>query len=195
MRIRLEKRGIRALGVSEVFREGSGRKSTLAGVIIRSDLIVDGIIYGAATLEGDDATDAIIDMFRRLNRNDINVIILGGAVISLYNIIDVDKVSAETQVPVISVTFEESEGLESAIKHHFPNNWARKIETYRKLGGREPVDLKTGYRVYVRAAGTSTQEAKKALDKFTLQGALPEPIRIAHLAAKAKFEADQQHLD
>ena len=52
---------------------------------MRSDLIIDGFVFGSATLEGDDATDSILDMYRRLNRNDINVIIICGAVISLYN--------------------------------------------------------------------------------------------------------------
>ena len=60
MRIKLEKRGIRALGISESFKKETGRKSILGGVVMRSDLIIDGILFGAATLEGDDATDAIL---------------------------------------------------------------------------------------------------------------------------------------
>ena len=190
--MRLEKRGIRALGVSESFKKDLGRKSVLAGVVIRGDMVVDGFVFGAATLEGDDATDAVLDMFRRLNRNDVNVIILSGAVISLYNIIDVDKVGEETKTPVICVTFEESEGLEPTIKRHFPQDWTRKVEAYRKLGGRETVKLKTGYPIYVRTYGLDSNQAKKTLDKFTLQGAIPEPIRLARIMAKAKLEADMK---
>ncbi len=192
VRVRLEKRGIRALGVSESFKKDLGRKSVLAGVVIRGDMVVDGFVFGAATLEGDDATDAVLDMFRRLNRNDVNVIILSGAVISLYNIIDVDKVGEETKTPVICVTFEESEGLEPTIKRHFPQDWTRKVEAYRKLGGRETVKLKTGYPIYVRTYGLDSNQAKKTLDKFTLQGAIPEPIRLARIMAKAKLEADMK---
>ncbi len=188
----MEKRGIRALGVSESFKKDLGRKSVLAGVVIRGDMVVDGFVFGAATLEGDDATDAVLDMFRRLNRNDVNVIILSGAVISLYNIIDVDKVGEETKTPVICVTFEESEGLEPTIKRHFPQDWTRKVEAYRKLGGRETVKLKTGYPIYVRTYGLDSNQAKKTLDKFTLQGAIPEPIRLARIMAKAKLEADMK---
>ncbi|MFQ6134320.1 MAG: DUF99 family protein [Nitrososphaerales archaeon] len=190
MRVRLEKRGIRALGISESFKKDLGQKSVLGGVVIRSDMVVDGFVFGAATLEGDDATDAILDMFRRLNRNDVNVIILSGAVISLYNIINIDKVGEETKTPVICVTFEESEGLEPSIKRHFPKRWMKKVEAYRKLGGRETVELKTGYQIYVRTYGLDTAQAKKTLDKFTLQGAIPEPVRLARLMAKAKLEAD-----
>ncbi len=190
VRVRLEKKGIRALGISESFKEDGCRKSVLGGVVIRSDMVVDGLIFGAATLEGDDATDAILDMFLKLNRNDLNVIILSGAVISLYNIIDIDRVGEETKTPVICVTFEESEGLEPAIKRHFPKSWRKKVEAYRKLGGRETVKLKTGYQIYVRTHGLDTTQAKRTLDKFTLQGAIPEPVRLARLIAKAKLEAD-----
>jgi endonuclease V-like protein UPF0215 family len=191
--IRLEKRGIRALGVSESFREDGGGSSILAGVVVRSDLIVDGFIFGVATLEGDDATDTIVDMFLRLNRNDINLIMLGGAIISLYNIIDIDRVAQETDTPVICVTFEESDGLESAIRHHFPDAWKAKTEAYRRLGGRVTVELKTGYRVYIRPAGVDVGDAARAIDKFTHQGAVPEPIRLARLLARAEREASALH--
>jgi|TARA_B100001971_G_C18246276_1_gene574474 hypothetical protein len=189
VRIKLEKRGIRALGISESFKKETGRKSILGGVVMRSDLIIDGILFGAATLEGDDATDAILNMFRRLNRNDINVIIISGAVISLYNIIDIDEVGQETGIPIICITFEESDGLEQSIKNHFPEKWEKKIEEYKKLGERERIHLKTGYKIFVRTHGLDIDGAKRVIDKFTLQGAVPEPVRLARLLTKAKLEA------
>ena len=194
MQVRLEKKGIRALGIAESFRKDAGRRSILGGVVMRSDLVVDGFVFGYATLEGDDATDAVLDMFRRLNRNDVNVIMLCGAVISLYNIIDVDKVGEETETPVICITFEESEGLEPHIKRRFPQSWKAKTEAYRRLGGREATELKTGYKIYVRTHGLDQLQAKRTLDKFTLQGAIPEPVRLARLLAKAKLDADLMSL-
>src|SRR2546430_16083129 len=55
MRLHLNKPGIRALGVAESFKEGD-LKSRLAGVVMRSGLVIDGFVLGAATLGGDDAT-------------------------------------------------------------------------------------------------------------------------------------------
>ncbi|MEM2955934.1 MAG: DUF99 family protein, partial [Nitrososphaerales archaeon] len=89
MRIHVEKKGVRALGIAESFRKSQNKRSVLAGVVMRSDLIIDGFIFGSAEIGGDDATDEIVGMFQRLNRNDINVIMLGGSVISMYNIIDI----------------------------------------------------------------------------------------------------------
>ena len=112
MKIHLEKKAIRALGIAECFRRSVTRKYVLAGIVMRSDLVIDGCTYGHATIEGDDATENILTMYRFLKRNDINVAIIAGSVIASYNIIDSDKIYKETNVPVLNITFEESEGLE-----------------------------------------------------------------------------------
>ena len=187
LRIHLEKKGIRALGIAESFRVGQSNRSVLAGVVMRSDLVIDGFVFGSSTLEGNDATDAVVKMYKTLKRNDINVVILGGAVLSLYNIINLDEVGSETNLPVICVTFEESEGLEETIKNHFPDRWRSKLKTYSKLGERNRVNLKTGYHVFIRNHGIYSEIATKVLDKFTVQGAIPEPIRVARLMARARI--------
>jgi endonuclease V-like protein UPF0215 family len=170
--------------------EVHSKRSVLAGVVMRSDMIIDGFVFGSAEIEGDDATEEIVGMFQRLNRNDINMIMLGGSVISMYNIIDTDSLGSRTDTPVISVTFEESEGLEHHIKHHFPDSWEKKLSAYNKLGAREAVKLHTNYMVYVRPYGISLEISKRILDKFTIQGAIPEPIRLARLLARAKIASD-----
>ncbi|MCP8323315.1 MAG: DUF99 family protein [Candidatus Methylarchaceae archaeon HK02M2] len=198
MHVRVEKKGIRALGIAESFKKDQSKRSVLAGVVIRSDMIIDGFVFGSAELGGDDATDEIVNMFKRLNRNDINVIILSGSVISMYNIIDIDSVGLKTNTPVISVTFEESEGLEPHIKHHFPDSWEKKLSAYEQLGSREIVKLHTNYKIFVRPHGISLEICKRILDKFTIQGAIPEPIRLARLLARAKifsniFQKNEQY--
>jgi endonuclease V-like protein UPF0215 family len=152
-------------------------------------MVIDGFIFGSATLEGDDSTDAILKMFRNLKRNDINIIMISGAIISLYNIIDIDKIGRDTDTPVICITFNKSKGITSAIKHHFPSNWGDKVRAYSNLGKRERIELSTGYKVFIRTHGIDTLNAKKVLNKFTIQGAIPEPIRLARLIAKAKLDS------
>jgi len=182
-----EKKGIRVLGVAESFKK-SGKKSTLAGVVMRRDLIVDGMAFGSATIEGDDATDSIISMHGSLARDDINCIVLDGLVISMYNIIDGERVAAETGLPVVAITFEDSKGLEGSIKHHFAD-WQHKLEQYQKLGKRERVPLRTGKSLFIRYWGLSQKGAVAILNSFTLQGSVPEPIRVAKLAARSHANA------
>lgn len=152
---------------------------------MRRDLVIDGMEFGRATVEGDDATDAIAAMYRSLCRDDVNCIMLDGLVISMYNIIDGERLAAEAGLPVIAVTFENSKGLEGAIRHHFPEKWEAKLVQYKKIGERTQVMLKTGKPVYARFWGMSARQAVSVLNAFTLQGALPEPLKVAKIAARS----------
>ena len=186
-RIHSEKKGIRVLGVAESFKK-SGSKSTLAGIVMRRDLVIDGMVFGSATIEGDDSTDNIILMVRSLARDDINCILLDGLVISMYNIIDGEKIAEKTGLPVIAITFEDSKGLEGSIKRRF-DGWQSKLEQYQKLGTREKVTLKTGKNLFIRYWSLSQKRAVAILNSFTLQGSVPEPIRVAKLAARSHTNA------
>ncbi len=177
------KKAIRALGVAESFRP-TEKKSALAGVVMRTDLVVDGFVFGATTVGGEDATSAVLRMFRKLRRADVNLILLSGCIISHYNIIDVDDLAKRSGLPVVCLTYNESKGVEHAIREHFERPEER-IERYRKLGGRAPVLLHTGHTAYVRSSQISDADAKRVLDAFTIQGGVPEPIRLARLLARS----------
>ena len=182
-RLRPEKKGIRVLGIAESFSPGQ-QNSVLAGIVIRRDRLVDGIVYGRCTVEGDDATDAMIEMFAALQRNDINCILVDGQIISLYNIIDGGIIAEKTGIPVIAITFEETSGLENAITGRYGKG-SEKLKRYMNLGKRDEVRLRTGKRVFIRVWGTTKRSAVSLLNSFTVQGAMPEPTRLAKLAARA----------
>ncbi|MGB5089772.1 MAG: DUF99 family protein, partial [Nitrososphaeraceae archaeon] len=71
MRIHYSKKGIRVLAIAESF-ERHDKKSILAGIVMRRDLVVDGIIYTDTIVGGNDSTDKVLSMVDRLGRNDIN---------------------------------------------------------------------------------------------------------------------------
>lgn len=110
---------------------------------------------------------------------------LDGLIISLYNIIDGEKLNYITGLPIIAITFEDSRGLEEHIRHHFLEKSEMKLEQYRKLGNRDQVRLRTDKSLYIRYWGLSLKGALNTLNAFTLQGSIPEPIRVAKLLARA----------
>jgi endonuclease V-like protein UPF0215 family len=178
----ISKKGIRALGIAESY---SGREqSVICGVAMRKDLRIDGVGYGTVTVGGTDATDSILSLVKKLKRSDINVLLLGGCVISWYNIIDPLQLFKELNLPVICVTYEASEGLLEDITKHFPGDSDR-ISTYMSLGERFPVALKTGRTIFLRSWGITDADAAKICDDFTLDGKVPEPVRVARLSARA----------
>ena len=187
MRLHVHKKAVRALGISESFVKGESKKSILAGVVMRTDKVVDGFVFSTVTVGGMDATEKMIEMYKTLDREDVNLLMLNGCVISWYNVVDLYKVAEETGLPLLCVTYEESEGLEKYFKELFPQDWERRVEIYHKNKERTLLKLDTGYTVYVRFINMSLEEAKGILNKFTSHGAVPEPLRVARLLARSIF--------
>jgi endonuclease V-like protein UPF0215 family len=164
--------------------------SRLAGVVMRTDLRIDGVALATATVGGDDATGAVLDIYEELCREDVNALLLSGAVISWFNIIDIHEVFERTGRPVICLTYEESAGLEGYIREYFPNP-DEKIRCYARLGARQRIRLKTGYDVYVRTIGATLEDARVLINKLALDGRIPEPVRVARLIARAALREDE----
>lgn len=185
--LHFEKKGLRALAIAESFKI-SCKHAILAGVVMRRDLIIDGVGISKSTLRGDDSTRNIISMCRNMHRNDINCIFLGGIIISMFNIVDGNKIYRSTGIPVIALTFNDSRGVAHTIRKVFPNSWQSKLEQYQNIGKRQRVILRTGKALFVRQWGLTLSDSIVLLNYFTLQGSIPEPIRIAKLIARASIK-------
>jgi endonuclease V-like protein UPF0215 family len=183
--LHVHKKAIRALGISESFVKGESRRSVLAGVVMRADMTIDGFVFSATTVGGMDATEKMIEMYKNLEREDINLLMLNGCIISWYNVVDLQKLRDEIKKPLLCVTYEESEGLEKYFVELFPKDWEFRVEVYHRNGLRTPISLHTGHTVYARFLNMTLAETKGILNKFTLHGSIPEPLRVARLLARS----------
>jgi len=194
MVVHVNKKGIRVLGIAESFRRDL-EKSVLAGIVMRSDFIIDGVGFNRITIGGMDATEGIMHLVESLRRDDINLMMLNGCVISWFNIVDIQEVYERLQIPLICVTYEESEGLEEHIAKHFEANERDvRIEAYKRLGDRVPVKLYDQFEVLIRFLGIEKTEAEVVLKKFTAHGRVPEPLRVARIVARALLRTENQFL-
>jgi len=184
----LQKKGVRVLGIAESF--ASRKTSVLAGTVMRRDGRIDGFGFADVTVGGMDATDAILSLYSDMDRRDINAVMLSGCVIAWYNIVDPAEIAEKTALPVVAVTYEESGGLEEDIERHFPGD-AGRLDHYRRLGSREEITLHTGHTIYIRPYGIDTREAARLCDLFTLDGKIPEPLRVARLCARGVMHYTQ----
>ncbi|MFC6731408.1 DUF99 family protein [Haladaptatus sp. DYSN1] len=179
------KSGVRTLGVAESFRD---ERSTLAGVVTRASRIVDGFSFGECTVGSLDATDAISDLYDRLGREDAQSVMVSGIALAWYNLVDLHRLHEATARPVISVTYEASDGLETGLRDAFDGTELdARLAIYEALPPRH--ELQVGAEtVWVRCVGCEPDEAAELVRGFTPEGGRPEPLRVARLAARAADE-------
>ncbi|SFB80692.1 hypothetical protein SAMN05444422_102118 [Halobiforma haloterrestris] len=186
------KAGVRALGVAESYRDG-GARSTFAAAVVRADRVVDGLAYDSCTVGGTDATDAVVSLLADLDRPDVRYVLLGAVAPAWYNLLELSRIHEAADRPVIAVTFEESDGLESGIRDAFSGEERqRRLERYRSLPPRRELSV-NDETVYVRASGLEAERVDEVVRGFTPEGGRPEPVRVASLAARAAdgYRADE----
>jgi endonuclease V-like protein UPF0215 family len=178
------KSGVRAVGVAASDSGAEGEPSVLCGAVVRADRVADGFSFAACTVGGTDATAAVESLLTDLDREDARYLFVAGVAPAWFNLVDLSRLARVTGRPVLSVSFEASDGLEPALREAFSGDeLGRRLETYRALPPRTPVDV-NDERVFVRAVGCDDDEAARVVRAFTPEGGRPEPLRVARLAAR-----------
>lgn len=176
------KPGVRALGVAESYR---GDRSTLAGVVVTAARAVDGFGFTSCRVGGLDATESIGSLYADLDRDDVQYVFLAGVALAWFNVVDLGALSRTIDRPVVSITFEESDGLEPALRREFEGTaLERRLEAYGSLPERRPTTV-NGETVFLRAVGLDHDEAAEVVEAYTPAGGRPEPVRVARQAARA----------
>ncbi len=179
------KRYIRALGVDDSYfvphRPG---KVPLVGAVLRMPNYFEGVLLREIEVDGLNSTEAIIDMLQSKYKKQIRIIFTQGITFGGFNVVDLERVHRETGVPVVVISRKEPNlgKIEEALKKHF-NDWKDRMNLIRKY----PLErVKNGnFHIYIQRVGISEKEALFAIKNFTVKGAIPEPLRVAHLIASA----------
>lgn len=176
------KSGVRAVGIAESY---SAERSTIAGVVVRADRVVDGAFFRTCTVGGMDATDRVIDGLLSLSREDTAFVLIAGIAPAWFNILDLRIIHAEIGLPVICVSFEDSPGLKPAIEAAFSGaEQAERIDRYTQQPARESIVINDNS-MYYRAVGMEDESPDRILRHFTPVGGRPEPLRVARILARA----------
>ncbi|AWB27297.1 endonuclease dU [Halococcoides cellulosivorans] len=177
------KSGARVLGIAA---SDADRTSTIAGAVVRIDRVVDGVTLGTISVGGRDATASVQSVIDRADRPDVAAVLIAGIAPAWFNVIDLHALDAPG--PVISVSFEASPGLDTAIEREFEGSareW--RLATYRRQPERHAVSV-DGETLYVRSVDASPDRARVIVRETTPEGGRPEPLRVARLIARAAAE-------
>jgi endonuclease V-like protein UPF0215 family len=174
--------------VAESYR---AETSQFAGAVVRASRVADGFVFSTATVGGTDATETVCELVDRLGREDVRYLLVAGIAPAWFNVLDLRRIHAETDRPVVSVSFESSPGLEGAIREAFddPEAVQDRLATYRAQPARHPVTV-NDETVYVRSVGVDDSAAADIVRAFTPAGGRPEPLRVARLAARGLVEME-----
>lgn len=183
------KPGARVAGVAE---SAEGEQSTLAAAVVRADRVVDGFAFERCTVGGTDATARVGDLIDSLDREDLQAVVISGIAPAWFNLLDLPAIADRVDRPVVSVSFEASEGLEPALRREFDGAaLEERLAIYSRQPERTPLTV-NDETVWVRCAGIDDADARELVRAFTPEGGRPEPLRVARLAARAadRFRAD-----
>ena len=179
-------KNIRVLGIDDAYFVPHKKGETyIVGVVMRLTFYVEGFMLREIAVDGMDVTKVLTSMINESKyRNDIKIVMTQGITFGGFNILDLHALHESTGKPIIVVLrkMPDIESMVFALKSHF-HDWRERAELLKKVNIEK---VKNGrYDVYIQRVGIEKNEAIRIIRKSTIRGAIPEPIRVAHLFASS----------
>jgi len=175
----------RFLGIDDAPFRFSDEFVPVVGVVTQAPSYIEGVLTTLVEVDGHDATERIAEMVRASRyREGLAMIFIDGTAVGGFNVIDVDALHTAANVPVVTITRRAPNlaAIETALKRRFVD-WEERLRVIQRHGV-EPIPTKHAP-LHVTYVGATRAEVREALALTTVRGALPEPVRVAHLIAAA----------
>lgn len=176
---------VRVLGVDDGPFTWEDARADVVGVLMRAGAYVEAVLRSSVRVDGDDATQVVAGMVARSRYAEaVQVLMLDGVTLGGFNVVDLDALHGALEVPILTVTRDppDKPAIEAALRKHFDDAERRIALLQRHALER----VETAHNpVWVKRLGMSAEEARDLVRATTVRGALPEPLRLAHLIAAA----------
>jgi uncharacterized protein len=149
---------------------------------IFADLRLDGVLTGTIKKDGADAAESLAGLILGSKfAGHIRLIMLQGITLGGFNVVDAPALGERTGLPVLVVARvkPDMDAIHDALRKDIPGG-RQKWSIIEGLGAMEPVNG-----VYMQRVGLNREEAAAVIRRFSVNGNIPEPIRVAHLIAGA----------
>jgi endonuclease V-like protein UPF0215 family len=177
------KQQIRLLGIDDSPFTFSDKYGIVIGVVMRGGAYIECVLRNQVSIDGDDATIVCSEMIKNSRYKDqLKAVLLDGIALGGFNIVDIEKLFADTKIPVITITRDKPdfEKIKIAIKKNF-KDWEYR---WKLISKGNLIEVTTSHNpIYIKCVGININEAKEIIKLSTIRGVIPEPIRIAHLIA------------
>lgn len=176
---------VRILGIDDSpFSFGAGT-ALVVGAVMRTPSYLEGVMRTEVDVDGCDSTQKIVDMVSGSRyRDQIKTILIDGIALAGFNIIDVEQLHYELKIPVLTVTRDRPDmrSIRNALKKHFVD-WRERYTLVTRLPLKR---IETEHKpLWASGLGLEWSEFEEIVGASTVRGAVPEPLRVAHLIATA----------
>lgn len=168
--------------------EGGSFVKEAGGRALMAMLLTEGILpkrleFAWVEVDGLDATEVLLERMAGLDPH-IDLVLSDSVPIAGFNMIDAGAIAQRTGVPAVFVLPErpDAEGVAAALRGHFPD-WERRLAILAAAGEPTPQRLGDG-EVHIECGRLGAGEVLRMLERITVFGKVPEPIRLARMAAK-----------
>lgn len=149
---------------------------------VYAGLRLEGVLTGSVRRDGANATTRLADLVRRSKfARQLQLVMVQGVALAGFNVVDLDALSVSLGIPVLAVVRRRPrlDRVRTALLARVRGG-ARKWSLIERLG---PAEAVAG--VYVQRVGITRSEAENVIRLLAVHGAIPEPLRTAHLIAGA----------
>jgi endonuclease V-like protein UPF0215 family len=183
---------VRVLGIDDSPFEFGDRRALVVGALVRAPGYLEAVMRTDVEVDGDDSTDRLVEMVMSSRyRDQVKLVMLDGIALAGFNVVDMQALHRRTGLAVATVTRDEPDlgEMESALRKHF-DDWESRLSLVKALPLRP---LETGHKpVHASVLGMDWDDFVHVARATTVRGAIPEPLRIAHLVSAAVVRGESR---
>jgi len=164
------------------FEFKSKGKDILVGVIFRGGQFLDGLLKTEVDIDGEDATEKIVEKILKTRHKDIRVVMLDGITFAGFNTVDIKEIHDRTGLSVIVINRDKPdiEKFTEVLKS-LPNA-ERRLKAVENAGPVYFMSVKNK-RICFQLYGIKKSDAEEIIRTTSTMSLIPEPLRVAHLIA------------
>jgi len=162
------------------------RFAPIAAVVVSLPEHLEAVHTSTVRVDGTDGTARVLAVLKALGSlGGIRAVLLDGAVVGGFNVLDLDAIHRATGVPVVAVTRRPPDfaRIAAALRRWFPRSADRRLALLRRHRLR-PVAT-GGEPILAATAGGTAEDSARLVRRSAVHGYWPEPLRLAHLIASA----------
>ena len=177
------------LGIDDgPFEKRAPVRVPIVGVMMEGADLVEAVAFSDFPVDGEGVTEFLAHWVAALRfRPALQGIVLGGITVAGLAVVDVNRLAEQLELPVLVVNRRDPRDhrLHSALE-------AAGLADRCAIVDRTPAAFALGDRFFVAAAGADPEHAAALVRAAQSKSEMPEPLRLAHMIARARVSGESR---